>query len=348
MRELSTERALHLHPARFSRLDSASSDSKANLPSESVEVAPDAPLVIVLNRGSGRHEGEDVRLVIEATLTSAGRPFSLHEVTDPAELGATAKTAVELAKRQRGVVVAAGGDGTIKSVAEATLGSGCPFGVVPLGTFNYFGRVHGIPLDPKAACQMLLTSRAFAVQVGLINDRVFLVNGSIGLYPELLEEREHAKRRHGRSRWVAVWAALATILRPHRLLRIDAETKGVHVRFVTPTLFAGNNRLQLERVGIPAAPRVEQHRLVAVVLSPVGVFGMLGLFLRALFGRLGQSERIASFAFERMIVRARFGRGRFKVGRDGEVEWLTGPLTFRVAPHPLLLLRPEDPGEDPG
>jgi hypothetical protein len=75
---------------------------------------------------------------------------------------------------------------------------------------------------------------------------------------------------------------------------------------------------------------------------------MFVLLVRAIFGRLGQDQHVISFPFERMTVRARFGRGRFKVATDGEVEWLNGPLTFRVAPHPLLLLRPEDPGDDPG
>jgi diacylglycerol kinase family enzyme len=311
-------------------------------------VAADAPLYIVMNRGSGKHEGEDVRLVIETTLTSAGRAFVLDEVTEPDKLAEAAARAVELAKKNGGIVVAAGGDGTINTVAEATLGSGCPFGVLPLGTFNYFGRAHGIPSEPKTACQMLLAPRAFAVQVGLVNDRVFLVNASIGLYPEILEEREEAKHKLGRSRWVAIGSALAVLLRPHRLLRIDVEAREQRAHHVTPTLFVGNNRLQLERVGIPAASLVERHRLVAVVLRPVGVLGMVALIVRAVFGKLGDAERVLSFAFERMTVRGRFSRGRFKVATDGEVTWLPGPLAFRVAPHPLLLLRPADPGDDPG
>jgi diacylglycerol kinase family enzyme len=289
-----------------------------------------------------------VRLVIETTLTSAGRAFSLHEVDDAEKLAEVAAQVVELARQRGGIVVAAGGDGTINGVAAATLGSGCPFGVLPLGTFNYFSRAHGIPADVQAACQMLLTPRAFAVQVALVNERVFLVNGSIGLYPELLEEREQAKSRLGRSRWVAIGAALATLLRPHRQLTIDVEAQQLRRRFVTPTLFVGNNRLQLERVGIPLGDLVERHRLAAVVLKPVSPWGMLGLIWRAIRGHLGEAEQVTWFDFERMTVRARFGRRRFKVATDGEVDWLRAPLEFRVAPHPLLLLRPAEPGEDPG
>lgn len=311
-------------------------------------VPAEAPFFIVLNAGSGKHEGEDVRLVIQTALTSAGRAFVLHEVTDPAELANVAKAAVAEARAQGGVVVAAGGDGTINTVAEATLGSGCAFGVLPLGTFNYFSRAHGISSDPRTACELLLTQRAHEVQVGLVNDRVFLVNGSIGLYPELLEERERAKQRLGRSRWVAAGSALATLLRPHRSLRIEVEAKGRRETLVTPVLFVGNNRLQLSGVGIPEGELVEHHRLVAVALRPVGFFGMLALVVRALFGRLGEEVRVGSFAFERMVVRSRFGGRRFKVATDGEVAWLPSPLTFRVAREPLLLVRPDDPGEDPG
>jgi diacylglycerol kinase family enzyme len=311
-------------------------------------VATGAPLFIVINAGSGKHEDADARTVIETTLTHAGRPYFVHEVKDPAALADVAREAVLRARNQHGVVVAAGGDGTINTVAEATLGSGCPFGVIPLGTFNYFSRAHGIPSDVRAACQMLLGGSAFEVQVGLVNDKVFLVNGSIGLYPELLEEREQAKRELGRSRWVAFGAALGTLLRPHRSLHIEVETKQHREVVVTPVLFVGNNRLQLERVGIPQSDRVERHRLVAVVLRPVGVLGMLALLVRALLGRLGEEQRVRSFAFERMTVRARFGKRQFKVATDGEVDFVASPLTFRIAPHPLLLLRPADPGDDPG
>jgi diacylglycerol kinase family enzyme len=311
-------------------------------------VATGAPIFIVMNAGSGEHGGEDVRLVIQETLSGGGRAFSLHEVDEPARLKAVAAEVVERAREQGGIVVAAGGDGTINSVAEATIGSGCPFGVLPLGTFNYFSRAHGIPSDTRAACQILMTARAYSVQVGLLNDRVFLVNGSIGLYPELLEEREEAKQRLGRSRWVAIGAALGTLLRPHQTLRIDIESRERRQSLVTPTLFVGNNRLQLERVGIPDRDLTHRHRLIAVVLKPVGPFGMLALMVRALFGRLGEAANILHFGLERMTVRSRFGKRRFKVAIDGEVEWLPTPLTFRVAPHPLLLLRPRDAGEDPG
>lgn len=311
-------------------------------------VAPDAPLFVILNVGSGKSDVAAARATIEASITSAGRALTLHEVTDAKQLPVIARSVVAEARERGGVVVAAGGDGTINTVAQATLGSGCCFGVLPLGTFNYFSRTHGIPSELSEACAILLGGRAFEVQVGLVNDRVFLVNSSIGLYPQLLEDREVAKNQLGRSRWVAIGAALKTLLTVHLRLRLEIESPAGKRHLVTPTLFVGNNRLQLERVGIPEGAELDHHRLAAVTVRPVGVFGMLRLVLRAMFGRLGEAEEVTSFEFERMTVRSRIGQRRFKVATDGEVELLPSPLTFRVAPHPLWLLRPAERREDPG
>jgi diacylglycerol kinase family enzyme len=315
---------------------------------EGSPVAADAPLFIVMNAGSGSHAGEDVRSVIRDALESAGRTFSLHEVDEPDSLESVAKDVVGRAQRSGGIVVGAGGDGTINTVAKATLGSGRPFGVIPLGTFNYFSRAHGIPSDAREACRILVSERAHEVQVGLVNNQIFLVNASIGLYPDLLEEREQAKQELGRSRWVAAGAALLTLLRSHRSLVIDVETPALRCTLITPTLFVGNNRLQLERAGIPGSELIERHRLVAVAVRPVSTFGTLKLVARGILGRLGDAPEVTSFALEQMKVRSRLRRRRMKVAADGEVMWLNAPLAFRVAPHPLLLIRPAEVREDPG
>jgi diacylglycerol kinase family enzyme len=73
------------------------------------------------------------------------------------------------------------------------------------------------PTRPKLFALLLRASPA-PVQVAGINDRVFLVNASLGLYPDLLEDREAYKARFGRSRWVAFVAGCATLLRAQRKL----------------------------------------------------------------------------------------------------------------------------------
>jgi hypothetical protein len=64
-------------------------------------------------------------------------------------------------------------------------------GVIPYGTHNNFARTHGIPTDPAAAAWLLLQAQASPVQLAAINERPFLVNASLGVYPELGAEPLH-------------------------------------------------------------------------------------------------------------------------------------------------------------
>ncbi len=307
-----------------------------------------APLHIVFNLGAGHGSADAVAQAITQACADAGRVAHLLRVDDPRRLGDVARQAVHAARADGGVVVAAGGDGTINTVAQATLGSGCDFGVLPQGTFNYFSRTHGIPADPQAAMQVLLTQRAHPVQVGLVNGEVFLVNASLGLYPTLLEDREAWKRQLGRSRLVAFGAGLLTLLRGHRNLRLDIDVQGSRRTLRTATLFIGNNALQMEQVGVPEAQAIDAGALAVVALRPVGRLALMGLVLRGALGSLGEADQVIHFGCQRLTVLPswRWGRRRMKVATDGEVRRLRLPLQFSVSPTALQLIRPATPAPE--
>lgn len=311
------------------------------------------PLCFVLNAGSGRNDAAGTRALIEGRLAQLGREHHFELIERGRPVAEVARAAVERACRLGGVVVAVGGDGTINAAAQATLGSGCAFGVVPQGTFNYFGRTHHISEDAATALDALLAGRPEPVQVGLMNGRVFLVNASLGLYPQLLEDREAFKSQYGRSRLVALWSGIVTLMREHRQLQLRIAWRAEEptmpgmtrhdgeVRLRTPTLFVGNNRLQLEQVGIGEAAVLDQGQLVAIALRPVGTLAMFGLMLRGALGRLGDADQLISLPVHSLTVRpsARYGRQRLKVATDGEVLHMRTPIEIRVGPEPLWLIK---------
>jgi len=299
------------------------------------------PLFFILNAGSGHADKEAARDRLEEMLRGAGRDYQVCLVRKSSALAQVASDTVDHALSCQGAVVALGGDGTLNAVANAALHKGCAVGVLPLGTFNYFGRTHDIPEDIEDAIRDLLLAEPQAVQVGLLNDRVFLVNASLGLYPQALQDREAWKQRYGRRRMVAVWSGALTVLRGVRQLRTQLEKEGETVSLRTPTLFVGNSRLQLERAGIYEGEEMGEGELVAVVVKPVGTPTMLWLLLRGALGRLGEADQVDSFAFRHMTVTpaSLISGRRVKVAMDGEVSWMTPPLTFRVSPQPLYLLK---------
>lgn len=307
------------------------------------DLDPSAPLIFIINAASGRSDADAKRAVIHQALQAAGRTGELR-FARPAELDRVAREAAATALATRSAVVAVGGDGTINAVSQAAHAAGCAMGVVPLGTFNYFARTHGISTEPAQAAQMLMQAVPTPVQVGTVNGHVFLVNASLGLYPVLLEDRETYKSRFGRSRWVALGAAVMTLLRGHRQLHLHIDEGGVVRNVRTPTLFVGNNRLQLEQVGLNLSEHPAQHlddgRIAAVMLKPMGTLAMVGLMLRGAMGTLGDADSVDSFAFSRMVVQPR--RRKIKVAFDGEVTRMRTPLEFRVAEQPLYLLKPAE------
>ncbi|MEN3950787.1 diacylglycerol kinase family protein [Iodidimonas sp. SYSU 1G8] len=309
-----------------------------------VSYTPETKLFVILNAASGKKDADDKQKIIAEIFNEAGRAHEIVLVKEPSRIVEMAKATIAKAKAENGAVVVAGGDGTINAVAQAVLGSGCPFGVLPQGTFNYFCRTNGIPLETEDAARALLTARVKPVQIGFVNDRVFLVNASLGLYPQLLEDREVFKETHSRSRFNAFRSGVLTLMRYHRQLRLQIESQGVTEDVKTPTLFVGNNPLQLEQIGIPLATSVETGHLAAIRLKPMGTMAMLGLMLRVVAGRLGDAENVISFSFRRLTVTPKgLSRNRrMKVAIDGEIVWLDTPIVFKVADEPLYTLISDD------
>ncbi|RII81839.1 diacylglycerol kinase family protein [Neopusillimonas maritima] len=305
---------------------------------------PEPALFFIVNGGSGRRNADAACQAIESAMSSAGRKHRIFVIENVNSLETTVQEAIRAAQEEHGAVVAVGGDGTINFVAAAALTNRCLFGAVPQGTFNYFGRTHGIPEEITEALDDLLHGEPVPVQVGSVNDHIFLVNASVGLYPELLEDREKFKQRYGRSRLVALWSAVVTAFRHHRYLDMALEQNGTQTQFRTMTLFIGNNRLQLEQVGMPQAESTKQGQLAAIAVKPVGTMAMLWLAARGALGRLSDAENVKGFSFRSLTVvplgvwrNAR--KRRIKVATDGEIIWLRAPLKFRVAPEPLLLIK---------
>jgi len=317
-----------------------------DLPAQSGLSAPE--LLVIINPGSGAQEASETRQALARVFGEAGRSHRFVPVASPDALEAVAERAAAEAAQGAGVLVAVGGDGTINTLAAAALRHGCALGVIPRGTFNYFARGHGIPQDLEAAASALLRGSAQPVQTGQVNGRLFLVNASLGLYPQLLEDRETFKQQFGRHRWVAALAGLVTLFEWRRQLKLEFVQEGQRMVRLTPTLFVGNNRLQLEQIGLAGelASSVGAGRLAAIVPRAIRSWALLGLLLRGALGRLGEADQVDSFDFASLAVRVPRMR-RLKLAADGEVHVVTPPLQFEVSPQPLMLVLPRQEDRAP-
>ena len=316
------------------------------------------PVHLVVPHRPGADHGQ-VRQRLEALEPLRRHAVRWHVPAVRAGIVQAADEAARAAKESGGIVVACGGDGTINAVAAAAWRHEVRMGVIPAGTFNYFAREQSLSLDFHQAAEDILQALHAGdvrpVRVGYVNDRMFLVNAAIGLYPRLLEQREMASRRFGRSRWVAVASAVWSFFRPASARRWRVSLRAhrgadalVGEEFFASTLFVGNNPLQLERLGIPQARDVaEGDHLAVLLLKPQGRWATARTVWHAAIGQLDRDESVISLACAEMEVEpASWRPAQVKVAFDGEREWMPSPLRFRVENRPLWLVAPTATARD--
>lgn len=240
---------------------------------------------------------------------------------------------------RRGVdlFIAAGGDGTVHHVVQAIVNTPATFAVIPTGTYNHFARDLGIPLDWKEALEVALTGERRTVDTARINERYFVNNVSLGLYPELVAHRE----AHGREypRWRARLYAFYRTLRkyPHVTLRVESDAGLDAIR--THVFMVSNNSYDLGRVGIEAPrERLTEGKLSVYWLAHMPRLRLARLVARYMAGRV--TEIPGFHAFRTVQMRVDSTRPSVKVGIDGELFTLITPLHVTSVPQSLAVRVP--------
>jgi diacylglycerol kinase family enzyme len=246
----------------------------------------------------------------------------------------------QAAAADAGIVVAGGGDGTIATVAHRLVSSDKLLGILPLGTFNYFAKNVGVPLEVGDALEVIANGRSTSVDVGDINDHLFLNNASIGLYPAVLSQRESTYRRFGRSQLAAYLSVVLVLFKPPAFVNLTVTADGQRLSRRTPLLFIGANSHQLDSFGVPAHECLAARQLTMFITRPMGPLALGRLGLRALFRGLKGANAFEAVCASEIAIGLR--RKRVRVALDGEVRIIETPLRVRMmrdalrvaVPHP--------------
>lgn len=293
---------------------------------------------LIANTKSGKGQGEALPEMAHRVAKELGVELVHHDTRDATQFDQQIKNAVAAAKADGGTVIAAGGDGTIRSVAQHAAEAGVPFGVVACGTFNFFARSHHIPEDLEEAFRLALTGDIRDVRLGFINGQYFLINANLGLYARSIRERESSIKRFGRDRLVVILSTMKSLLSRHRHfdVHLDTPTKRTHVK--TMSIFIGNNALQLRNLSVNVARCMKHELLAAVVLKPVSRWDMLRIFFRGIAKTLENEERLDMFCVNTLTIKLK--KRKTLVALDGEMFTMTSPLEIESRPGALRMRLP--------
>jgi diacylglycerol kinase family enzyme len=234
-------------------------------------------------------------------------------------------------------LVAAGGDGTVSTVAGVAAHAGRLFGVIPLGTLNHFARDAGIPPDIEAAVATLAAGAVRALDIGQIPGRVFVNNVSLGFYARIVRERQIEQRR-GHAKWTSFAIGLGRAWINYRTITVRLTVDGVAMLRRTPFVFVGNGKYEAEGAELGARCALDVGRLSIYLAPECGRFEMFALALRAMAGRLTPDVKLESFVASEVTIEARPGHALVAV--DGELVPFAPPLTCAIRPGALRTLIP--------
>jgi diacylglycerol kinase (ATP) len=228
----------------------------------------------------------DVPRVQAAVEAAAGDGAELLWLPTTPDEGGQAQTRDAIA-RGASLVLAAGGDGTVRAVAEALRGTDATLAIIPGGTGNLLARNLGLPLaNVDSACAVAFGGETRRIDLGVAAARrpdgteevhAFLVMAGVGIDAAMIAgARPALKRRFGWLAYVdAAFRALPTSTKVRVRFRLDhGHERTAHVSTI---LVANCGALPGNMELIPDG-EVDDGLLDVAIVQPATVFGWLTIW----------------------------------------------------------------------
>jgi diacylglycerol kinase family enzyme len=298
-------------------------------------------ICVIVNKGSGAASGQDWEArraeLIDAFARRGVEAFIV--VASGDEIQRQARIALqEAAKGRFDAIVIGGGDGSVSAVAGVLAGRDVPLGVLPLGTLNHFAKDLGLPLDVAGAVDVIAAGHVRQVDVAKVNDRVFVNNSSIGLYADMVTDRNRQHSDTGRGKWAAMLIAAWRVLWRFSMRRLSIRTEGWLRPCKTPFVFIGNNVYDLSLFNPGGRAALDRGELCLYVLDHRSPWGLLWMTIRAALGRLDQDRDFQKRSVSQVEIHS--VAPLLRVSVDGEVVTMRPPLLYRTRPKALNIFAP--------
>jgi len=171
-----------------------------------------------------------------------------------------------------------------------------------------------------------------------MNDRIFINNSAIGLYPLMVLDRDLQRNRLGRSKRLAMIVASVRTLARFGHQRLTLTVNDEKARVDTPLLFVGNNDYRVDLGAAGKRESIEGGRLSVFLMRKKTRAGFIAASLRALFNRARADDMVELQDVERLTVASR--RSALVVSLDGEVVGVAPPLVYKVRKKALRVIAP--------
>jgi YegS/Rv2252/BmrU family lipid kinase len=290
----------------------------------------DREVALIVNPSAGGGRARRALPAVQERLGALGVAFSTDATRDLEHAGQLARDAAESGR----VVVTLGGDGLVGCVAGALRDvPGAVLGVLPGGRGNDFARVVGIPLDARAACDVIAHGQPRPVDLGAAGEHAFVGIASAGFDSEANRHANGAPRRLGRL--VYVYGALRALVDWTPAV-FTVEVDGERVRFSGWGVATANSKAYGGGMYLAPEARLDDGAFDVVLASATSRLRLLPTMAKVFRGRHLDEPHIRVLRGASVSIDA---DRPFDVFADGDPIGAL-PITLRVLPAALDVLLP--------
>lgn len=233
------------------------------------------------------------------------------------------------------LLVAAGGDGTVRSLAALAESAGLPLGLLPLGTANDFARTLGVPNQLREAARIIAEGRTARVDISSINGHAYLNVASIGISEAVtLNLSAERKRRWGALSYIL---AFRDAVKAYRSFSVEITCDGKSEKLRAIQVGVANGRFHGGGFEVLPEARIDDGVLRAYVIEPQPLGKLLVMAASTKFKAHSLWDGVRWFEGRHIELKTKRSK---RVSVDGEL-LTTTPATVELRPAALEVFVPK-------
>lgn len=283
-------------------------------------------LLFIVNQGSGNQD-ESLSEQIINYFSESETSIEIFELPRKCNL-TQIKQAIEKAKADR--VIAVGGDGTLKLVAECLLNTDTPIGIIPAGSANGMAKELGIPMDIEEALAVAAAGTPKKIHATMVNDELCIHLSDIGFNAYLVKKFDELPTRgmltYAKSAWHAFWN--------HRKMKVQFKVGNREIKTDAAMVVIANATKYGTGFNINPNGKLDDDAFEIILIKEYAVMEILKIWVSKL---PWNPKKIESFQASEVQITTKH-KAHFQV--DGEYLGKTNKVQAKLLPKAINVIVP--------
>jgi len=287
-------------------------------------VTPELKLLFIVNPGSGSDD-TDFKTVISDFFLPLNHQIEIYELPDKCS---TDQISTTIKKAGADRVIAVGGDGTLKLVAECLKGTTTPIGIIPAGSANGMAKELGIPININEALELIIRGKPKEIHAVMVNDELCIHLSDIGFNAYIIKKFDDLPQRgmwgYAKATWKALWS--------HHLMEVEFEIAGETIRSQAAMVVIANATMYGTGVKINPEGKLDDDVFEVILVKKYSVMEIIKIRLTNL---PFNPEKIEIFATKNLQIKTKH-KVHFQV--DGEYMGKVNQVNAKIIPAAISII----------